>query len=209
MTPFSHENPFDYNAKDEEYKGFRLGCYHESSGRNPNAIIFFVPDFAVTARSFGSFFFPFANDSELQMRTYCFDRRGFGTSQGERGLIETNELSFRDYWNFIDSVAHLRGYPQTIPKVLVSQGLGSLIAAHMCGLRPGFFTASVSIAPWLGFMNRPSVFTQKMLQAKKFMPRPRGYASQDLHWRDQYLTADFKEALQMKDHLYLYDRLTS
>ena len=126
----------------------------------------FVPDFAVTARSFGSFFYPFANDSDLQMRTYSFDRRGFGTSQGERGLLNTSESAFKDHWDFVDSIGHLRGYPQTIPKVLVSHGLGSLYAAHMCSQRPGFFTASINIAPWFGLRNKPNSIMQHMMLAR-------------------------------------------
>jgi len=58
-----------------------------SSGKNAKALMFFLPDFAVTARSFGYFFEPYAKDSELMIRTYSFDRRGFGKSQGERGLM--------------------------------------------------------------------------------------------------------------------------
>ena len=158
MTPFTVENPFEYNAKDEQYKGFRLGVYHEPSARNAKAVMFFVPDFGVTCRSFGSFFYPFANDSDLMMPAYGFDRRGFGTSQGERGLLNTSEAAFKDHWDFMDSVGHLRGYPPTIPKILVSHGLGSLYAAHMCSQRPGYFTASISLAPWFGLRKKPSSF---------------------------------------------------
>jgi len=80
MTPFSLEDPWEYKVKDEEYKGLKLGCYHQTSGKNARALIFFIPDFAVTARSFGNFFESFANDSDLLLRTYSFDRRGFGKS---------------------------------------------------------------------------------------------------------------------------------
>ena len=48
--------------------------------KNARALIFFLPDFAVTARSFGNFFEAFAKDSDLMLRTYSFDRRGFGKS---------------------------------------------------------------------------------------------------------------------------------
>ena len=91
MAPFAETNPFEYVVKDDEYKGFKLGCYHEPSTKNPRAVIIFISDFGVTARSFGGFFTPFATDSELMMRTYCFDRRGFGKSEGERGLLKTGE----------------------------------------------------------------------------------------------------------------------
>jgi len=47
------------------------------------------------------------------------------------------------------------------------------------------------------------------MQAKMYMPRVRGYNSQDFQWKDKYLTADFKEALAQEDHLFLYDRLTN
>ena len=64
------------------------------SEKNARALIFLLPDFAVTARSFGSFFEPFAKDSDMMLRTYALDRRGFGKSQGERGLLEINERAF-------------------------------------------------------------------------------------------------------------------
>jgi len=48
-----------------------------------------------------------------------------------------------------------------------------------------------------------------MMLAKQYLPRVRGYSSQDYHWCDQYLTAEFKEALPERDHLYIYDRMTT
>ena len=179
------------------------------SEKNARALIFFLPDFAVTARSFGSFFEPFAKDSDLMLRTYALDRRGFGKSQGERGLLEINERAFEDIWDFTTAVGSLRGYPASIPKILVSHGLGSLYAAHLCALRPRYFSASISIAPWLGLRQRPSAFSLQMMQAKLYMPRARSYNSQDYQWRDQYLTEEFKDAMAEKDKLYLYDRMTS
>ena len=80
MTRFKNENPFDYKVRDEEYKGFKLACFEEPTTKNPKALIFFLPDFGVTASSFGNFFEPFAKDSEIMMRTFSFDRRGFGKS---------------------------------------------------------------------------------------------------------------------------------
>ena len=65
------------------------------------------------------------------MRTYCFDRKGFGRSQGERGKIKIDERAFRDHWDFIDSIAFLRGYPKSTPIIMVSHGLGSLFATHL------------------------------------------------------------------------------
>ena len=50
-----------------------------NTSKNPKALIFFLPDFAVSAKNFGTFFEPFANDP-LMIRTYAFDRRGFGES---------------------------------------------------------------------------------------------------------------------------------
>ena len=144
------------------------------------------------------------------MRTYCFDRRGFGKSQGERGCLQTNERAFKDHWDFNDTVAHLCGYPSSIPKILVSHGLGSLYAAHLQAQRPGFFKSSISIAPWLGLKSKPSLLSQSLMRAKLYMPRTsRGYNSQDYQWRDQYLTDDFKNALEGKDLLYLYDRMSN
>ena len=62
MTAFTEEDPWDYKVSDHEYKGFKLGCYHATTAKSANALIFFIPDFAVTARSFGSFFEAFSKD---------------------------------------------------------------------------------------------------------------------------------------------------
>ena len=89
----------------------RLGSYCTPLEKNAKAIMFYFPDFAVTGRSYGNFFEPFAKDSETVVPTFSFDRRGFGMSQGERGAIQVNERAFRDYWDFVDAISLLRGYP--------------------------------------------------------------------------------------------------
>lgn len=208
MAPFPVEDPWEFKVRDNQYKGFKLGSFHMPSERNVRALLFFLPDFGVTARSFGSFFEGFSKDSGLMMRTYGLDRRGFGKSQSERGLLQVDERAFEDIWDFTDSVGTLRGYPASIPKVLVSHGLGSLYAAHLCAQKPRYFAASVSIAPWLGLQSRPSDLTLTMMKAKLFMPRARSYNSQDLVWRDKYLTEEFKNSIAIEDKLFLYDRLT-
>ena len=98
-------------------------------------------------------------------------------------------------WDFTTAVGSLRGYPSSIPKILVSHGLGSLYAAHLCAMKPNFFSASISIAPWFGLKERPSAFAIKMMQAKVYMPRARSYNSQDYQWKDKYLTEEFKDAI--------------
>ena len=110
-TSFPEVDPFDYKVADEEFEGLKLGSYCQSTNKNTKALIFFLPDFGVTAKSFGCFFENFANDSEINMRTYSFDRRGFGRSQGERGNINIDDRMFRDHWDFVDSITFLRGYP--------------------------------------------------------------------------------------------------
>lgn len=102
---------------------------------------------------------------DYQVRTYSFDRRGFGASNGRRGVILNDERVFKDHWDFYDTISNLEGYPASIPKVLISHGLGSLYAAHLCAQRPGFFKASISISPWLRLSNKikPGSFTVKKL----------------------------------------------
>lgn len=56
MTAFSQVNPFDYKVKDEEFTGLKLTCYHESSTKNANALVFFLPDFGISAKNFGHVF---------------------------------------------------------------------------------------------------------------------------------------------------------
>ena len=131
MTQFKEIEGFEYKVADDVVEGLRLGSYCISVEKNAKAIIFFLPDFGVTANSFGCFFESFAKDSETTIPTFSFDRRGFGMSQGERGKIKVDERAFRDYWDFVDAISMLRGYPPQLPKVMVSQGLGSLFATHL------------------------------------------------------------------------------
>ena len=123
-----------------------------------------MPDFGVSGKNFGGVFQQLS--TEYGVRSYSFDRRGFGASQGRRGDLMIDDRSFRDHWDFFDSCSFLRGYPQALPKILVSHGLGSLYAALLCSQRPGFFKASVSISPWLGMANTPSQFQLALLRAK-------------------------------------------
>ena len=93
--------------------------------------MFFLPDFGVSAKNFDSFLEPFGDD-KFSIRVYASDRRGFGESQGARGKLETSNTGFRDLWDLVDTVSCMRGYPPAIPKILLSHGLGSLFAAHLC-----------------------------------------------------------------------------
>jgi hypothetical protein len=56
LTAFSQLNPFDYKVKCEEFTGLKLACFHETSTKNAKALLFFLPDHGVSAKSFGSSF---------------------------------------------------------------------------------------------------------------------------------------------------------
>jgi len=68
----------------------------------------------------------------------------------------TDHRGFKDHWDFFDAVSFLRGYPNAVPKILVSHGLGGLFASHLCAHRPGFFKASILIDPWFGMTGAPT-----------------------------------------------------
>ena len=84
--------------------------------------------------------------------------------------MKIDERGFRDCWDFVDSIGMLRGYPKSLPKFIVSHGLGSLFAAHMCSQRPGFFVGSISIAPWFSLDFKPNIFSLNMMKAKLLIP---------------------------------------
>jgi alpha-beta hydrolase superfamily lysophospholipase len=84
------------------------------------ALVFFLPDFGLSAKHFAGVF------CDKNYTTYSFDRRGFGMSQGVRGLITTDNRAFRDHWDFFDACALITGIPENIPKILISHGIGSL-----------------------------------------------------------------------------------
>jgi pimeloyl-ACP methyl ester carboxylesterase len=109
LTPFSQLNPFIYKVKDEAFKGFKLSVFHETSTKNAKALVFFLPDYAFTAKNFGSLFKQLTADHGA--RVYSFDRRGFGGSQGIRGQITSDDRAFRDHWDFFDACTFMRGYP--------------------------------------------------------------------------------------------------
>jgi alpha-beta hydrolase superfamily lysophospholipase len=85
---FDHYNPFEYKVKDEKYDGLRLGVYHTSSDKNPKALVLFLPDFGISSNVYGHFFSQFGREADF--RTFAFDRRGSGRSQGTRGEMLTN-----------------------------------------------------------------------------------------------------------------------
>ena len=87
-------------------------------------------------------------------------------SQGRRGELKTDERAYRDHWDFFEQCAYFRGYPAALPKILVSHGLGSLFAAHLCAQRPGFFKASISVSPWLSMADKPNQFSMGINRAK-------------------------------------------
>ena len=109
LTAFTQINPFSYKVKDEAFKGLKLQVFHEASTKNAKILVFFLPDFGLTAKNFGSLFSKMTNDHGA--RVYSFDRRGFGGSQGIRGEVTADERAFRDHWDFFDSCTFLRGYP--------------------------------------------------------------------------------------------------
>ena len=78
MTPFSQVEPFQLKVNADEYKHFKLAVYHEASKKNAKALMFFLPDFGVSAKNFGSLFTQICASENV--RAYSFDRRGFGWS---------------------------------------------------------------------------------------------------------------------------------
>jgi pimeloyl-ACP methyl ester carboxylesterase len=118
--------------------------------------------------------------------------------------MKIDHRAFRDHWDFFDAVTFLRGYPQGVPKILVSHGLGSLFAAHLCAQRPGFFKASISISPWLCTAEKPNFFSLGMMKAKRFTTK--GF---ERHWPSgKYLPEKLIEQISPKDRLWLDDSLT-
>lgn len=50
-------------------------------------------------------------------------------SQGMRGAVTKN--LFVNQWNFIDQFGFLKGFPKNIPKFVIAEGYGSLIATRL------------------------------------------------------------------------------
>lgn len=131
MIQMSKVDPFVYVFKEKE-PHFKFATYAEPAETKPEdarAVAFFLHDFGVSAKDFGGLVKPLAEDHGIH--TYSFDRRGHGASEGEHGVMKIGPVAFRDHWNFFDEVMEL-GFKEDVPKILISHGLGSLFAAHLC-----------------------------------------------------------------------------
>jgi alpha-beta hydrolase superfamily lysophospholipase len=75
-------NEFDYKVRSKEFEGLKLCNYEYPTKYIPKALLLYVPGFGETALYKGYFFKKFADNG---IRTFAFDRRGFGLSEGKRG----------------------------------------------------------------------------------------------------------------------------
>lgn len=77
------------------------------------------------------------------------DQRGFGHSEGARGIFESCELLMSDLLTHIDKVDEVFGGPD-VPKFLLGYSLGGLQCPKIAALRPDFFKGMGLIAPGFG-----------------------------------------------------------
>ena len=70
-------NSFTFDARNVEFKSFKLATYEYLTPKYPKALLFFVEDYGDCCLNYGYFFKKFVDNG---IRIFCFDRRGFGQS---------------------------------------------------------------------------------------------------------------------------------
>ena len=72
-------------------------------------------------------------------------------------------------WEFIDSVGFLRGFPKNLPKFILGQGYGALLATRFLQHRADFFEGAMVINPLYAFKEKFGGMQLAMMKAKIFM----------------------------------------
>jgi len=125
----------------------QLHTYHypSQSKEGRQGVVFYLHGYGTYAGNTAYFFKAFAEEG---FDVFCYDQRGFGKSEGERGFIESADQLYHDNWKFIDTVIgkyKLEG----LPYFLVGTSFGGLQSFNMAMMREGFFKGVGLIVPYL------------------------------------------------------------
>jgi len=103
--------------------------------------------------------------TDANYEVFAIDWRGFGESEGKRGVIESAEQMYGDQWLLIfTAIKQYKINLQTTKLVFVGRSFGSLIATNMSNTVLGksmFHTGMIAICPCYGLYS-------DALEKKKF-----------------------------------------
>ena len=98
--------------------------------------------------------------------TFAVDMRGHGDSEGERGVFESTEKIYEDYWLLIfEACKKFRINQQRTPIYLFGRSFGGLVATNMANTTIGrrMFAGVVLLTPYY------RLFTERLYDAYKWL----------------------------------------
>jgi alpha-beta hydrolase superfamily lysophospholipase len=81
------------------------------------------------------------------------DQRGFGFSEGERGMIECESKTIDDLIQHIDQVNEKYG-GNHVKKYAIGFSFGGLLTTKITAIRPELFTSVALLAPFFSFLQK-------------------------------------------------------
>jgi acylglycerol lipase len=121
------QNPINFTCKSGKV------TYNLHSFEYPNSksvplkgILFFIPGYGEYCDFYTAYFSEFANQG---YRVFCYDRKGFGKSEGYRGDFGKNVLD--EHFSFIDQIVQKYPELEEVDKYVMGCSMGSLFAARI------------------------------------------------------------------------------
>ncbi|TNV72937.1 hypothetical protein FGO68_gene8328 [Halteria grandinella] len=137
--PFPEVNPF----KIQDLANYRYPSQQSKS----KGIIFYIHGYGEYVQRYGYFAKLYA---EAGFDFVGLDQRGFGYSNGNKGLLNSAEEICKDLLAHIDGVS--KNYSDTeTPKYLLGFSLGGFLTTRLLLQRPNYFTAVALLAPFFEF----------------------------------------------------------
>ncbi|TNV72939.1 hypothetical protein FGO68_gene9903 [Halteria grandinella] len=137
--PFPEVNPL----KIQDLANYR----YPSLQSKRKGIIFYIHGYGEYVQRYGYFAKKYA---EAGYDFVGVDQRGFGYSQGKKGLLNSQEDICQDLLVHIDGVS--KNYPDTeTPKYLLGFSLGGFLTTRLLLQRPNYFKAVALLAPFFEF----------------------------------------------------------
>ena len=95
------------------------------------------------------------------------DQRGFGRSDGRRGIIESEEQAISDQIKYVESVMNSKDYNRNGGNYLIGYSLGGLLASRIVAEQPKLFNAMGLLTPYIDLKSRELL--DKFLPLAKMM----------------------------------------
>ena len=137
-------NPIDYRKPGYNNKGeVRIANYRWQANGDCKGIVHWVHGFGDYVGRFGYLAKAFANQG------YDFvgiDQRGYGHSEGRRGVIESEKIALDDLLSFNE-----KQRAKGVPIFLVGHSLGGALSIMMASTAPEQFKGVSLIAPFIDY----------------------------------------------------------